>query len=277
MLLAVFPLSHCHKTLKGAISQRDNLYEWLNKHSDLCLFWGQYNRQAGFCVWSLVLVIGMMCSTLSCLLVCQLWHTPTLPQAQSHMLSEVLHAGHLLEGHTRTKRWVNNLLERQETEIIRSPLRGSHYQGPPWGASSCFTYYFTSTLACAIQRRGCAGSVKSTNSSTNRHILQHTAMTQQLWAAHYFLHPLGDDRLMTLFGFFGNVQGWVQNKIIAPYNTIKYDTILPHDNVCLCVLPRKCLPSAVWKLVYETAQMQADDFVAGETNHTVWVEQLSQP
>lgn len=83
-----------------------------------------------------------------------------------------------------------------------------------------------------------ASSVKCTNSTTNRHILQHTAMTQQLWATHYFLHPLRDDlllELLTLFGFFGNVQGGVQNKIMAPYNTIKYSTIIPDDNVCLCV------------------------------------------
>lgn len=54
-------------------------------------------------------------------------------------------------GPQRGYRWVNDLLERQETDIIRPPLRGSHYQGPPSGAFWCFTYYLTSTLACAVE------------------------------------------------------------------------------------------------------------------------------
>ncbi len=67
------------------------------------------------------------------------------------MLVQVLQAGPPLEGLSRAYRWVNDLVERQETEIIRSLLRGSHYQRPPSGASWCFTYYLTSTLACAAE------------------------------------------------------------------------------------------------------------------------------
>lgn len=113
-----------------------------------------------------------------------------------------------LEGLGRANRWVKDLVERQETEIIRSPLTASHYPRPPPGASWCFTYYLTPCWPVPLSEVGvqASSSVKWTNSSTNRHILQHTAMTQQLWEAHYFLHPPRDDWLVTLFGFFGNIQ-----------------------------------------------------------------------
>lgn len=90
-----------------------------------------------------------MCLFVSCTYTLRLDALPSGPVSHAQ-------AGHLLEGHSRPNRWVNDLLERQETEIIRSPLRGSHYQGPPSGSSCCFTYYLSSTLACAAQRSGCA-------------------------------------------------------------------------------------------------------------------------
>ncbi len=61
----------------------------------------------------------------------------------------------LLEGLSRANRWANDQVDRQETDIIMSPLWGSHYQGSPSGTSRCFPYYLTSTLACAAQESGC--------------------------------------------------------------------------------------------------------------------------
>lgn len=155
--MSVCPLSHCHSPLKRDTSHQLSLDEHMNKDTALCLcVKGKYGS---------LIIIVLMCWALSSDVAHKV-RLDIVPQVLSPC--QVLQACHLLRGLSGTNRWVDDPLERQETDIISSPLRGSHYQRPPSGASCCFIYYLTSTLACAAQRSGC--------------------VSHQLWQTYQFQH-----------------------------------------------------------------------------------------
>lgn len=124
--------------------------------------------------------------------------------------------------------WANDLLERWRTEIIGSSQRKSRNQGPPHRQFSLFDlsspFHSSEGLVWkpVVLVNECA----------------HSGVT------HYFSDPGRNQRLLTLFGYNGNIQAQRKtNYSIAPYSRKKHKLTLLDDNVWekLRVFATSCL------------------------------------
>lgn len=65
------------------------------------------------------------------------------------------------------------------------------------------------------------------------------------------------------------IHRWVQNKIRAPYNLIKYKTILLDDNLWFCALAWRRLPLAAFLDIIRIFQCRVMILWQGKLNHTL--------
>lgn len=180
-LLSVCPLSHCHKGNHFT----NSLCEWLNKITAECVL--NKRKPNYFLRRFLLLIFGPVAAPnaiwLLCLLV-SLWQIPFKLQAlYITVISCRLVTG--LRASAGANRWVNDLVERQATEIIGFlHWRAAITKDLPEALLAVSLIISLPHWPVLFRRVGvqAASSVKCTQ-----------RWLKNPWVAHYFLHPPRDE------------------------------------------------------------------------------------
>lgn len=165
---------------------------------------------------------------------------------------------HQLEEMSRVNRWVNDLARKTGDQNNWVSVEGQLLRWPSLRQFLLFhlLLHFHIGLCCSEGERA-TSSVKCTQWWLRNRELLIISFTHQEMTGWWLV-------LVTLV-----IHRWVQNKIRAPYNLIKYKTILLDDNLWFCALAWRRLPLAAFLDIIRIFQCRVMILWQGKLNHTL--------
>lgn len=167
---------------------------------------------------------------------------------------------HQLEELSRVNRWVNVLARKTGDQNNWDSVEGQLLRWPSLRQFLLFhlLLHFHIGLCCS------EAWVSVPLALSNAHSDDSGTVSCSLFPSPTKKWLAGDLFLVTLV-----IHRWVQNKIRAPYNLIKYKTILLDDNLWFCALAWRRLPLAAFLDIRRIFQCRVMILWQGKLNHTL--------